>query len=93
MNKNELIQLHTLFLQMEIFLKYGSAKLPQDVLKEYSSKINPLYVHRSKNEHKKAIFEAAGRVIDRMNSAPDNSYKKLDPGFMSSEKYALSFVG
>ncbi len=53
MNKEELIQLHTLMVQMKDFLeRKGKGEFPQ-----YNSlNMNPAHVHKHKSEHKNAII-------------------------------------
>lgn len=65
MNKVELIQLHTLMVQMkEIFEKDGKGEFS----KYYSLKISPLHIHRSKYEHKTAIFTLGQEILRAINS-------------------------
>ncbi len=53
MHKEELIQLHTLMVQMKRFFEEnGQGEFAQ----YHSLKISPIHVHRSKAEHKHAIF-------------------------------------
>ena len=54
MHKEELIHLHMLLAQMK---KYFEDRKVGDGFPKYQSlSINPVHVHRSKAEHKKAIF-------------------------------------
>ncbi|MDJ1422473.1 MAG: UPF0058 family protein [Candidatus Methanoperedens sp.] len=53
MHKEELIQIHTLMVQMKKFFEQsGKGEFSQ----YYSLQISPIHVHRSKAEHKHAIF-------------------------------------
>ncbi len=53
MHKEELIQLHTLMVQMKRFFEDNG----HGEFSHYQSlKISPIHVHRSKAEHKHAIF-------------------------------------
>jgi hypothetical protein len=63
MHKEELIQLHTLMVQMKKFFEEsGEGEFPQ-----YSSlKISPIHVHRSKAEHKHAIFVLGKEIASIM---------------------------
>ncbi len=56
MHKNELIQLHTLLCQIKDHFESGSeAEAP--VFTDYESVgVQPTHVHRSKSDHKRAIF-------------------------------------
>ena len=54
MHKDELIHIHSLFLQIRAFLAEQGYTTK---LAEYDSlKITPLHIHRSKADHKHAIF-------------------------------------
>ncbi|MBN2111031.1 MAG: UPF0058 family protein [Methanosarcinaceae archaeon] len=54
MHKDELIQLHALMAQIKKHLEHMGI---EDEFSEYNSlAISPLHVHRSKAEHKHAIF-------------------------------------
>ncbi len=53
MHKEELIQLHTLMVQMKKFFEESGLG---DFSQYQSLQISPLHVHRSKAEHKHAIF-------------------------------------
>lgn len=56
MQKDELIQMHTLLCQIKNhLLDTGACK--EEVFREYDALgISPVHVHRSKGEHKRAIF-------------------------------------
>ncbi|MCD4703800.1 MAG: UPF0058 family protein [Methanosarcinaceae archaeon] len=54
MQKDELIQLHTLLSQIKTYME---AQGMDNDFKEYQSlAISPMHIHRSKTEHKHAIF-------------------------------------
>ncbi len=54
MHKDELIQLHTLMVQIKKYFEHSGLSYS---FNEYDSLcISPLHVHRSKTEHKHAIF-------------------------------------
>lgn len=56
MHKDELIQMHTLLCQIKSHIE-SSAAAAETWFAEYRSMgISPLHVHRSKAEHKRAIF-------------------------------------
>ena len=55
MHKDELIQMHTLLFQIKNYLEQNGA--PNEHFDEYKKiGVSPIHVHRSKHEHKKAIF-------------------------------------
>lgn len=56
MQKDELIQMHTLLCQIKNHLQ-STGVAEGDSFQEYESLgISPVHVHRSKGEHKRAIF-------------------------------------
>lgn len=56
MQKDELIQMHTLLCQIKNHLQ-STGVAPTESFHEYESLgISPVHVHRSKGEHKRAIF-------------------------------------
>jgi len=60
MHKEELIQLHTLMTQMK---KYFEENGSDNVFSIYDNLgISPVHVHRSKAEHKHAIFILGGEI-------------------------------
>jgi len=62
-HKEELIQLHTLMVQMKTFFE-GSGK---GEFSQYQSlQISPIHVHRSKSEHKHAIFVLGKEIASVM---------------------------
>lgn len=64
MQKDELIQMHTLLCQIKNHLQ-STGVASQDSFQEYESLgISPVHVHRSKGEHKRAIF-LLGRDLAR----------------------------
>ncbi|MDK2893012.1 UPF0058 family protein [Methanohalophilus sp.] len=54
MHKDELIQLHTLMAQIKKYLE--SQGIEHDFEEYNSLAISPIHIHRSKAEHKHAIF-------------------------------------
>ena len=57
MQKEELIQLHTLFVQIKNELEKQLGEHLNGAFNEYDNLgIHPHHVHKSKNSHKKAIF-------------------------------------
>lgn len=62
-HKEELIQLHTLMVQMKKFFEEKG----QGEFSQYQSlKISPIHVHRSKAEHKHAIFVLGKEIASLM---------------------------
>ena len=56
MQKDELIQMHTLLCQIKNHLQ-STGVADEDSFQEYEDLgISPVHVHRSKGEHKRAIF-------------------------------------
>ncbi|MBU4075777.1 MAG: UPF0058 family protein [Euryarchaeota archaeon] len=53
MHKEELIQLHTLMVQMKKFFEVNGVG---EFIQYQNLQISPIHVHRSKAEHKHAIF-------------------------------------
>ncbi|WP_096203566.1 UPF0058 family protein [Candidatus Methanoperedens nitratireducens] len=63
MHKEELIQLHTLMVQMKRFFEdKGKGEFSQ----YQSLQISPIHVHRSKAEHKHAIFVLGKEIASIM---------------------------
>lgn len=70
MHKEELIQLHTLMAQMKTFFESSQDTASFDIYENLG--ISPVHVHRSKAEHKHAIF-VLGSEIAKMISEDDYS--------------------
>ncbi|KXS42956.1 MAG: hypothetical protein AWU59_1359 [Methanolobus sp. T82-4] len=72
MHKDELIQLHALMAQIKKHFEHMGI---EDEFSEYNSlSISPLHVHRSKAEHKHAIFVLGNDLasaISRNNNVSD----------------------
>jgi hypothetical protein len=57
MHKDELIQMHTLLCQIKSHIETSTTTQADSWFAEYKTMgISPIHVHRSKAEHKKAIF-------------------------------------
>ncbi|WP_094227565.1 UPF0058 family protein [Methanolobus psychrotolerans] len=66
MHKDELIQLHTLMAQIKRHFEHIGIDTS---LNEYDSlSISPLHVHRSKAEHKHAIFVLGNDIASALSS-------------------------
>lgn len=90
MHKDELIQLHTLMAQIKKYLE--SQGIEHDFEEYNSLAISPVHIHRSKEEHKHAIFvlgnhlasiiaedefSSPGRTSVRMQELADKSGRKM----------------
>ena len=72
MQKDELIQMHTLLCQIKNHLQ-STGIAPEDSFEEYESLgVSPVHVHRSKGEHKRAIF-LLGKELAQFASSGDLS--------------------
>ncbi|MFB6086491.1 MAG: UPF0058 family protein [Halodesulfurarchaeum sp.] len=68
MKKQELIHLHGLLAEVGNFYERASAKELQ--LDEYESKgVRPTSIHKSKTDHKAAVFALAKGITGTMDSA------------------------
>ncbi|MEA1985787.1 MAG: UPF0058 family protein [Euryarchaeota archaeon] len=92
MQKDELIQLHTLMSQIKTYME--AQGVHNDFTEYHSLAISPMHIHRSKTEHKHAIFvlgndlasimsddeySGAGRTSVRMQEfAKKTSHKASD---------------
>ncbi len=66
MHKNELIQLHTLLCQIKHHFEDQSESLR---FEDYESVgVQPTHVHRSKSDHKKAIFVLGKELASKLSS-------------------------
>lgn len=68
MNKEELIQLHTLMVLVKDFLE----KRGQGEFSKYNSlNISPTHIHRNKYEHKNAIFILGKEIVSSISDDPN----------------------
>ncbi|MCL7416000.1 MAG: UPF0058 family protein [ANME-2 cluster archaeon] len=89
MHKEELIQLHTLMAQMKKFFEKSGDCASFNIYENLG--ISPVHVHRSKAEHKHAIFvlgseiahmiseddfSGVGRTSIRMNKLADKTFNE-----------------
>lgn len=86
MHKDELIQLHTLLVQLKSHFEVGVVT-DGDHFPEYKRVgVSPIHVHKSKSEHKKAIFvlgkELASKIAQDEFSGPGKMSNRL-AGFVS----------
>lgn len=76
MQKDELIQLHSLLCQVKRFLEIqGEEGKPQTFAEYADLGVAPQHIHKSKMQHKKAVFllgkEIAGVVAERLPPGQD----------------------
>lgn len=65
MHKEELIQLHTYMAQMKRYFERHGVTQEFDEYKALS--ISPVHIHRSKADHKRAIFILGGELASLMS--------------------------
>ncbi len=65
MHKEELIQLHTYMAQMKRYFERNGITQEFDDYKALS--ISPVHIHRSKADHKRAIFILGGELANLMS--------------------------
>lgn len=56
MQKDELIQMHTLLCQIKNHLENTGVAIPEHFQEYEDLGVSPVHVHRSKGDHKRAIF-------------------------------------
>ncbi len=67
MHKNELIQLHTLLAQIKHHMEGGEPDAP--AFDEYEDVgVEPTHVHRSKSDHKRAIFTLGKELASTLSN-------------------------
>ncbi len=74
MHKDELIQMHTLLCQIKDYVETQQVtEKDEGPFRQYEDLgISPIHVHRSKSDHKKAIF-VLGKVLAEYISNSDTS--------------------
>jgi len=72
MNKEELIQIHTLMVLVKEFLEQRGKG---EFSKYNSLQISPMHIHRNKYEHKNAIFILGKEIL---STILDDSNMKID---------------
>lgn len=82
MHKDELIQMHTLLCQIKSHIETSTPTTAETWFGEYRTMgISPIHVHRSKAEHKKAIFvlgkEISAYLADGEYSGPARMSARL----------------
>lgn len=79
MHKDELLQLHSLLCQVRRF--FTEAEVPAtDAFEEYEDlEVSPQHIHKSKTDHKRAVFLLGKGLSDLvMNADPDQQAKLRD---------------
>lgn len=76
MQKDELIQLHSLLCQVKRFLETGEESGESQAFEDYVQLgVAPQHIHKSKTQHKKAVFllgkEIAGVVAQKLPEGPE----------------------
>ncbi len=64
MHKDELIQMHTLLCEIKTHLEQHGVTGPEAFLEYREMGVSPIHVHRSKSEHKRAIFTLGKELAD-----------------------------
>jgi len=79
MQKNELIQLHTFLYQMKMHLQGMVEGEADPDLKEYDRlEVTPYQIHKSKREHKLAVFTLSKEIADLFCcNGNENGFEKL----------------
>ncbi|HWG89650.1 MAG TPA: UPF0058 family protein [Candidatus Thermoplasmatota archaeon] len=90
MHKDELIQMHTLLCQIKNYVETQSVG-QGELFPEYNKmKVSPIHVHRSKGEHKKAIFVLGKELAEVLSSGelsgPGRLHNRLGSMLQRMEK-------
>ncbi len=64
MHKDELIQMHTLLCEIKTHLESQGVTSPEAFHSYHEIGVSPVHVHRSKSEHKRAIFTLGKELAD-----------------------------
>ncbi len=87
MHKEELIQLHTLMAQMKKFFEGSDNSASFDIYENLG--ISPVHVHRSKAEHKHAIFVLGSEIA---NVISEDEYSGMGRTSMRMHELAAKSV-
>jgi hypothetical protein len=90
MHKEELIQLHTYMAQMKRYFERRGITHEFDDYKALS--ISPVHIHRSKADHKRAIFILGGELANLM-SRDDPIFEEAPPQMRESINSVLKLMG
>lgn len=85
MQKDELIQMHTLLCQIKNHLQGTGVAVPEHFQEYDDLGVSPVHVHRSKGDHKRAIF-LLGKELASFASSGELS----GPALVSSRFAALA---
>ena len=83
MHKDELIQMHTLLCQIKNYIETTNAEeaagppVQSTFIGYKSMNISPIHVHRSKTEHKKAIFTLGKEIADYLSDGEENGASRM----------------
>lgn len=79
MQKNELIQLHTFLYQMKMHLQGIHEGETDSELHDYERlEVTPYQIHKSKREHKLAVFTLSKEIADIFcSTGNENGFEKL----------------
>ncbi|HVL87004.1 MAG TPA: UPF0058 family protein [Candidatus Thermoplasmatota archaeon] len=76
MHKDELIQMHTLLCQIKNYIESNGSM--NGAFTTYKAmNISPIHVHRSKTEHKKAIFTLGKEIADCLSAGEENGAARM----------------
>ena len=68
MHKDELIQMHTLLCQLKNYFELNGAEISK--FEDYKAmNVSPLHVHRSKSDHKRAIFTLGKELAEHVSTS------------------------
>jgi hypothetical protein len=74
MHKDELIQLHTLLCQLKNWFENNRGTPGSSVFKEYETYgVAPQHIHKSKLQHKRAVFLLGKELADAIGGAEEFS--------------------
>ena len=90
MHKEELIQLHTYMAQMKRYFERRGITHESDDYKALS--ISPVHIHRSKADHKRAIFILGGELANLM-SRDDPIFEEAPQQMRESINSIIKLIG
>lgn len=77
MHKDELIQMHTLLCQIKNYIETSSTTGATAFTDYKSMNISPIHVHRSKTEHKRAIFTLGKEIAHYLSQGEENGAMRM----------------
>ena len=67
MHKDELIHLHSLLVEIKKYFE-DHEDVDEEIFEDYTSlNTSPVHIHKSKSEHKHAIFALGEKLADKMS--------------------------